>query len=893
MPDNISILREEYFDKFKELLNFSEGKYVLNLRGIGGRGKTKILSHIEAFCEENKYPCIFVDFFHSELNNQINKVEQAIVESIRKQFEVLDIDSLKPFTSYEKARSEAEDARKKGESRYGILRAQAKEAFISDLSQCMEIVCQFKKKCVFLFDTFELVQYKAVGLRLLKEWLPGLKSAVVVLSGRQLQGTLEELLSKELLPVVSDLAVGEFTEKEAIDYLRQRNVFDEIGEYIDLILKLSERHPLRLALVADRLHMHPKIEVEQLIAYVKEDFEKDIVQSLYREAQQPESLVFPIIAHIHEPLNHELMGVLFDPVQLPSSPDAILEDLTKYSFIKKTVDNGITKYWFQDEVRSLFHRYIFNGNDELGANSLRIDTSKKMIEFYDKKISLLPSSVDQQEIKYLLEAEKSYYEVFLTHSKFDELMNKFQKLREMFNIRYANIIFGAIQACGEFLQDKHSQYRIRLAQTRSLRDNDYSETSAQLLEKLLDSYKEIPERAVYVYNALGGTYEHLGKLKDARMCYEKSFELRQQLGDVKKLWLERFNIARVLRESGSWHKSRDYFEEAYNYVLEYGESKHNEADVLFEFGHSYGLLGEYDPNVGLEYCVDAIQLWEEQSEKEDISDLLAIKKSCIANIFYGTHGDCERALKEIDNAILKLTGETYNPRTMAQVYLDRGFVLLMQSTKVKESSVLEEAKVYFNLSIDIARELVLNKILVAALHESSHVCWWLGEKEIARKNNEESLEIAKAINNGYYIINCLVGTAEFDFDERKFDSIAELVNEIQSYKKDYQFPHFYGRMKRIMGDIEMLHKNTGQAFEHYADALPELAVDDNFFSLYGLEDGFTKLEQQLLAIDSIQERIKYCEFLKERWRTEKLETRTISKLLRWINKLLGQYKRQP
>lgn len=890
MPDKIFVPRKEYFDKFKALLHSSGGAYVLNLRGIGGRGKTKILSHMDAFCEENKYPRVFIDFFHAELHTQINRVEQAIVENIRKQFEMLGIDSLKPFSCYEEARHKAEEARKKGEPRYGILRAQAKESFISDLSQCMEVVYQSKKKCVFLFDTFELVKYNPVGLRLVREWLPALKNAVVVLSGRQLPGELEELLSKELLPIISDLAVGEFTEEEAIDYLRQRNVADEIGEHINRILELSERHPLRLALVADRLHMQPKIEIEQLIEYAKEFFEKDIVQNLYREAQQPESLVFPIIAHIHEPLTHELMGVLFVSSELSKSSDAILEDLTKYSFIKKTLDNGVAKYWFQDEVRSLFHKYIFDDDDEAGANALRIATSKKMIGFYDKKISRLTSSSDQQDTRYLWAAEKSYYEIFLDNNKFDGLKQKFQDLRETFtDIRYANIIFGVIHACcDDFLKTKEYQCVVRLLQARSLRDNGYAEQSVVLLKKLLDDFPE-PEDVLDTYNTLGATYEHLGMLTDAIECYEKSFNLREQLS-YGNLWRDKRNIAKIYRELGFWQKSLDYIQQAYEYVFEYGEGKRYEADTLFEMGHTCSLLGNYD--TGLKYCSEAIQLLE-ISEEQKNSPMIAVKKSLIANMFYAYNGEYEKALAEI-NSILS-NHEINNQKVMISVYFDQGFILFMQGVRTKNqtaTSILKKAKEAFNLSIGASRELYIKKDLMRALHEVSHVLWLLGEKKEARKNNNDALKIAEEIHSVFYIVNCLVGIVEFDVDEGIFDSVYDIAEEIKSYEKDYHLPRFYGRIRRIMGDIEMLHDHYDKAFEYYAEAFPKIAEDSNVFSLYSLDEELEKLEEQLQNMKLLQDRIEYCKYLREMWKKSNLTDSKKLKLIEWVNKSLRSYYQQ-
>ena len=57
MPEETFVGRKDHLDRFRDLLHSPSGSsYILNLRGPGGSGKTKILQEYLQICIDEKTP---------------------------------------------------------------------------------------------------------------------------------------------------------------------------------------------------------------------------------------------------------------------------------------------------------------------------------------------------------------------------------------------------------------------------------------------------------------------------------------------------------------------------------------------------------------------------------------------------------------------------------------------------------------------------------------------------------------------------------------------------------------------------------------------------------------------------------------------------------------------
>lgn len=164
MPEVTFVGRESYLNQFRQLLTAPAGTpYILNLRGLGGIGKTKILQQIVQICNDEHVPNTgIIDFYDSELNSQINAVELAIARVLSTS-QPLGFD---PFAEYWQARQVAEHARRELDDHYGVLREKSKNQFIDDLEKWAKAIASKGKKGVLIFDTFEAVNDNQVGARL-------------------------------------------------------------------------------------------------------------------------------------------------------------------------------------------------------------------------------------------------------------------------------------------------------------------------------------------------------------------------------------------------------------------------------------------------------------------------------------------------------------------------------------------------------------------------------------------------------------------------------------------------------------------------------------------------------------------------------------------------------
>lgn len=908
MPEDIFVGRTDIINKqFKTLLTSPAGPFVLNLRGPGGIGKTKILQEIEKICNDPDNPIRntgIIDFYGSDLRSQINAVELEIANRLWESMP----GKPDPFAEYRQVRKKAEDT-KTGQdpASYGPFRELSREQFIEDLKNCAEDNAIFGNKIVLIFDTFEAVKGNQVGARLLREWLPVLTSAIVVLSGRQQAGEIDALLPSELVSPVEDSPVGEFTWEEAKDYLDKRDVLHEIQDagVLDDLFRLTQRRPLLLALSADRLTKfnipEQKITAAELVNVMEPDeFERKLVQGLSTirpDERKPEPLVLPEMAHIPRPFDEELIRVIFEGLDAQK----VLKNLSRFSFIKEIKEHGVPRYWFQDELRRLFHKHVFTMP---GYNRKREEASKTMLKFYKQKIEAATDIREREQ----LEADQWYHIIYLDRNKFEEARVTFQNLREAHQIRFAGMLLATLRTADEAeLLDEEQQFSLQLMEARSLRDNGYVDLSKNRFEVMLSEHTGRNDRIVYIHNSLAESLQQLGDFRGALKNYQESLRLSEELGLSLRFWREHRNIGRVVYKLGQWRKAAERFEKAYELALEafeqigFDEQARKQtqapgiadiAEILSDLGRVYGLLGEHQE--GIDYINLALKLWD---SPQRVSQGL-IRRGTV----YRFAGNYEKSLQDLEQSLEHLPeARIWAARANFQLGLTKWFSVNqdrniddpffdilnavqrfepgVESPTAKREEV-EEALKNFETCVNIARDYKLDSELPGVLNETGRLYWCLGNKVKARQLNREAREIAEKNHDAYYIINSLVACAEFDFNEGNYSEIPTYFGEIKSRFEDegYDFVLLFGRMRRILGNMAFAQKKYDEAADYYADALQMIARHS---SKWRMRVELENLERNVSCLSKIDQLRLYAR-IKTRWATS--GSGNSLRLRGWVNR---------
>ncbi len=887
MPEPIFVGRQQHIEQFNKLLHLSpDGPRILNLRGPGGVGKTKILQQFAAICDKdaNIIHSDIVDFYVPSLSSRVSTVERVIAKTFAN---ALNPD---PFAKYWELRKEFEALRTEGNKQEATkVGQQLKEKFADNLAFLSEQLAMQGKRIVLLFDTVEEITENLVGSRLLNEWLPRLsRNAVVVLSGRQKKTDLR--FPKEIADKVTDAPVDVFSRNEAITYLKKREVFEAIEEdgVTDRLLELTKNRPLLLALSADWIYEYTSfggVSPKDLVKNVNQDgFERKLVEHLPRldVIPHPEREILPFMAHIHRPFDAKLLTCLI-PDLTKNEANKILKNLSELSFVKEHEERnkkGEFYYWLQDEMRALFHKYVFSQDSSWTGK--RKELSQQMIEFYNQEIETDKAKGKTRHIQGNT-ANRLYHEVYLNQQQgFARYRQLFKENRGSAQIGYLSMLVGALRLVmkDRVLNDEYV-YQFRLDEVRWLRDIGSLDEACWRGQELLKDYGEMQERVPYIYNALGGIAERMGKMEQALEYYQKSRTLSAEQDKKERLAREEINMGEIQRILGDQKAALEHFKRAYQLAMQ-----HNRKDKILvsksfaELGYTYALLGKAD--VGLDYCHQAVDILHNTKEKQEIQQLA--RNKVLRSAVYRLGNEYENALIDIKDAI-NLYSDA-NRYGQASAYFHLGFTQWFQAYKTKDSDLLKEAEESFKTSISLAKEY--NKItLPKALNQISNVYWEQGEKAKARENNQEAYELALKTHDIRYAIDSLLAMAEFDYDDKQYQNIPGYAQKLQSEyeEKGYKFPLFYGRMRRIQGDIALENKIYTQAVDYYAEGLYQISQHGGY-AMYGITEELKRLEDKLAKIPS-QKALKIYQTLRDSWKNKGLEE-AMPKMISWVDRAIGR-----
>jgi len=888
MPEPTFVGREQHIRQFMDLLNSKPGSpYILNLRGQGGIGKTKILQKFIEICDDEGIPHTrIIDFYGIEMSSRISTVAQTIVKSIGEPDKTLF------FNEYFKIKKQFDSQPTHS------LEQDLQYHFISGLSELAKISSEKGKRIAIIFDTFEAVRYSILENTLLNDWLPKLKEAVLVISGRQEKGEIN--FPEEISQLLIDAPVDTFSEDEATAYLKERKVWDAIkddGICLELF-KLTQNKPLLLALSADWIFNYaifPTTTPKDLVRDADQStFEKKLVQNLpiLIETDKPENEILPYMAHVIRPFNKELL-VFLKPNISGDDAQKILKNLSELSFVKEVPaipgekeDDG-PFYWFQDELRKLFYEHIFSVNT-IQYNRIRQNVSKRMIEYHDVKIKEAKEKGDILEEQRII-ARRLYHEIYL---KPVEGMTKWQRMfqetaREKLQYGFASLLLAPVRFIVNYLPNhlpEHQNFMFEIAEGRWMNDMADSVSAEKRFKQLLERWGDNDrEKSPYIYNALGATASKMGRFEEALEFNTTSLELSKKFGLDKRFNIEEQNIGEINQHIGNFDNAIKHLKIAYKLRLNQKEWN-RVAGSLSSLGRAYGLSGQYE--VGINYCNQAIDLLKKLDFKERVAGTKLVRAD-----LYRRVNRYEEALMDIQEAIPVLEGLDY--QNLATAYFQLGYVQWYKAVKEekKDIKLLEESKTSFERCINMLRKYNLVRDLHRALHEVSEVYWLLTLKDQAIASNDEAYQMAVKFHDVYYAVNSLVKKAEYDYEDGKFEIIQRYAKELKYEFEDkgYKFPLFYGRMRRILGDVAFEKRDYNTAINYYAEGL-YLISQHGGYGKYTIDNELNILEGKLKTLpDEIA--LNFYESLKNYWTNKGIDQnnpRMISQIDKNLNNLAFQ-----
>lgn len=424
-------------------------------------------------------------------------------------------------------------------------------------------------------------------------------------------------------------------------------------------------------------------------------------------------------------------------------------------------------------------------------------------------------------------------------------------------------------------------YIYKFLYTRALADAGQLHKAEIMLRNLLKENKSDPDRKASILNQLGVVSTRLGDTKQAlryqRACLELIPEsnkravanVHNQIGYNYRL-LDDFG-------RGNRKKAQQHFQKALDIAtsidvqLSDEQKKHNRrliASAANNLGYIYGKDRQYDEADQL--FQRAIRTWQSIGETREIA-----RAETAQGILARNRGFYDQAIRFLSNAISRLVApDDHQMLCRAHFHLGwtQWFMAVDYITGEVDFRTLRDAVDSLRKSRDYAEKYELQQEQPGVYHQLASVLWRLGMltddpnvcKE-ARELNQMAYSLSCKLNDIRYAVDSLLGEAEFDLDIGKEDLIEEYAQELKENfeRKNYNFPLYYGRMRRIQGDFAFARRDFKSAFSLYAEGF-YLINQHGGFGPYLIEHELRHLSQKMQALPT-DDAIKWLKYLQEKW----------------------------
>jgi len=183
-------------------------------------------------------------------------------------------------------------------------------------------------------------------------------------------------------------------------------------------------------------------------------------------------------------------------------------------------------------------------------------------------------------------------------------------------------------------------------------------------------------------------------------------------------------------------------------------------------------------------------------------------------------------------------------------------------------------------------------VLPGVVNQMSNIYWRLGFKEEARQMNEEAYQLSQKYNDIRYQIDSLLGFAEFDSEDQRYDRIEGYAMELKEKYEDqgYEFPLFYGRMKRIQAEAALSKQDLDAAKLLYANGITQISQHGGY-GLYFLDRELARLKKLMQDNLPPEKIIEWLAFFKSHWQQNVVKQEAkFGKLISWCSTFNNQIR---
>lgn len=357
-------------------------KWILNVYGPGGIGKTQLMLRYINICQERRkrhdelvFTRNLVDFYSTA-----HKRELGILKTIAEQTE---LNRFKSFISALESYQTLFDQPDPDPLQVSERTDQARQAF---LDVCESIGNQ---PIVLFFDTAE--QATEIVLDVLSDLFLSIRDRhlqiLVVLAGR------ESLSFPKISPKwIERVELSGFAPEEIENYFHRRTI-KSIPSVTAKIAELSGGRPVLVALTADWIR--DGNDPEELVAFPSDRFERAIVERV-QKLHFPENRAVMAMGYFYRRFDEKILACILD---LPDEKAAqLIEELRRFTFVKYRLSlNGKrASCLLHDEMRELVSNYVWSVWDPMQAT--RHEWTPKVVDYYEKLIKAEPDRLARHDL---------------------------------------------------------------------------------------------------------------------------------------------------------------------------------------------------------------------------------------------------------------------------------------------------------------------------------------------------------------------------------------------------------------------------------------------------------------------------------------------------------------
>ena len=910
--------RDKEIEIFRSVLADGEPPFnILFISGVGGVGKTSLLSQFRQLCQGHAIPVTLIDgnaqrsivavvrsirdqFFGGEPSIPFPEFDAEVTRylNIHKQlqqqkdippaiFKILAKGAILAggvlggmavpgggiiATSFAEAALQAVgevSAEKVIEAIYRRLNRQEAEFYLnpeSDVTkQLMEDINAYAahRRCVLMFDAYE-------ELGLLDEWVRNEllanfeQHAVLVIAGRQSLG--EEW--DDWKPIMRYLPLEALSKKEATDYLQLKGITEPA--LVDALIEFSQGLPLALALCTELTDGRLLTAVDFSKADQRFTVMKAVVDRIMRQVSDKELRNALQVCAVVRWLDEDVMEYLLEKKDVSE----LYERLGAFSFVTYgrgglSLDNTV-RYYLTEEFRTrapISHRGLH----------------ERAVKFYEKRVTEASGEEWQKMV-----LEELYHLLNVNENKgIDLLMGLLDQSEKLYQFGLYEMLLDEARTCP--LSDRGEQwiqfFKGKLAHRRG-RWREAEEIYEKLFKRLDIGLSLRPRVAFYlgeVYyrqwrlddarkafeqcsgaspyidgqaaNYIGKIYTQQGRVDEAMKVFRSILETFREQGDDQNEGWTLFNIANIYRLQGIWFEAADYYRQS--------------LEVFKKINHEAGTM---ESRLRVDRVNTYLGRWEEVSQ--DYERALEILRS--QNLEHKM-GESLRHLGEVylaqglDEKAWECYTECLEICKKAGNDLDIGIALGNLGVVCHRRKQWDKAVEYFYKSIEIKQRL----------GDIGGVGWThidLGNLYLDRQDYVNALDrytrglqIAKERKNKYKQAEALLGLCRIHYAKGAHSDVLPLAEEAIELAKAHRYFDHLAQLQLILAHIKFDEGKDSEGLALYAEACRN-ALKFNRYLLDEIVEEIAQRIQRLQVNGQVDKGHVLREYLIGYWQREGLES---------------------